>query len=73
LLLLLLLVIGGLLFYASTPHFSNLVRQRVVNVLQDEGLARRMGKAGRQKVVREFTWRAVAARIDSIYGEVMAR
>jgi translocation and assembly module TamB len=35
LLLLVVLVIGGLLFYASTPHFSNFVRQRVVNVLQD--------------------------------------
>jgi translocation and assembly module TamB len=35
LLLLLILVIAGLLFYASTPHFSNLVRQRVINVLQD--------------------------------------
>ena len=35
LLLLLVLVIGGLLFYASTPHFSNFVRQRVINVLED--------------------------------------
>src|ERR1700691_484039 len=35
LLLLLVLVIGGLLFYASTAHFSSLVRQRVINVLQD--------------------------------------
>ena len=35
LLLLLVLVIGGLLFYASTAHFSNQVRQRVISVLQD--------------------------------------
>jgi translocation and assembly module TamB len=35
LLLLLVLVIGGLLFYASTSHFSNFVRQRVINVLQE--------------------------------------
>ena len=45
----------------------------IVTVLQDEGLARRMGRAGRQKVVRDFTWKAVAQRIDSIYGEVLAR
>ena len=44
-----------------------------MTVLQDEGLARRMGKVGRQKVVRDFTWKAVAQRIDSIYGEVLAR
>jgi translocation and assembly module TamB len=35
LLLLLVLAIGGLLFYASTAHFSNFVRQRVINVLQE--------------------------------------
>jgi translocation and assembly module TamB len=35
LLLLLVLVIAGLLFYASTAHFSNLVRQKVVSVLED--------------------------------------
>jgi translocation and assembly module TamB len=35
LLLLLVLVIAGLLFYASTTHFSNQVRQRVISVLQD--------------------------------------
>ena len=34
-LLLLVLVIAGLLFYASTAHFSNLVRQKVVSVLED--------------------------------------
>ena len=34
-LLLLLLVAGGLLFYASTAHFSNLVRMKVISVLQD--------------------------------------
>jgi translocation and assembly module TamB len=35
LLLLLVLVVAGLLFYASTAHFSNQVRQRVISVLQD--------------------------------------
>jgi translocation and assembly module TamB len=35
LLLLVVLAIGGLLFYASTSHFSNFVRGRVINVLQD--------------------------------------
>ena len=35
LLLLLALLVGGLLFYASTPHFSNTVRQKVIDVLED--------------------------------------
>ena len=35
LLALLVLVVAGLLFYASTAHFANLVRQKVVSVLED--------------------------------------
>src|SRR6201992_4134792 len=35
LLLLLVLVVAGLMFYASTTHFANIVRQRVVTVLED--------------------------------------
>ena len=35
LVLLLFLVVAGLMFYASTPHFLNLVRQRVITVLED--------------------------------------
>ncbi len=35
LLLLLALVVGGLMFYAATPRFSNQVRQRVISVLED--------------------------------------
>jgi translocation and assembly module TamB len=33
--LLLLLSVGGLVFYASTPHFANIVRNKAVNVLED--------------------------------------
>jgi translocation and assembly module TamB len=35
LMLLLVLVVAGLLFYASTQHFANIVRQKVVTVLED--------------------------------------
>ena len=35
LVLLLFLVVAGLMFYASTPHFLNLVSRRVVTVLED--------------------------------------
>src|ERR1700744_2644069 len=33
--LLLILVAGSLLFYASTPHFANVVREKVIHVLED--------------------------------------
>jgi translocation and assembly module TamB len=60
LLLLLLLVIGGLLFYASTAHFSNLVRQRVVNVLQDA--------TGGRVELRSLRWslRHLAVEVDGL-------
>jgi glycosyltransferase involved in cell wall biosynthesis len=45
----------------------------IVTVLQDEALARRMGRVGRQRVVRDFTWKAVTKRVDSIYDEVLPR
>ncbi len=59
-LLLLLLVIGGLLFYASTPHFSNFVRQRVVNVLQDA--------TGGRVELRSLHWslRHLAVEVDGL-------
>jgi translocation and assembly module TamB len=60
LLVLLLLVIGGLLFYASTPHFSNLVRQRVINVLQDA--------TGGRVELRSLRWslRHLAVEVDGL-------
>jgi translocation and assembly module TamB len=33
--LLLVLLAGGLMFYASTPHFANIVRTKVITVLED--------------------------------------
>ncbi len=60
LLLLLVLVIGGLLFYASTAHFSNLVRQRVINVLQDA--------TGGRVELRSLHWslRHLAVEVDGL-------
>ncbi|MGA2665379.1 MAG: glycosyltransferase family 4 protein, partial [Nitrososphaerales archaeon] len=43
----------------------------IVPLLQDGSLARKMGAIGRQRVLREFTWDAVASRFDAIYGEVL--
>ncbi len=60
LLLLLVLVVGGLLFYASTAHFSNLVRQRVINVLQDA--------TGGRVELRSLHWslRHLAVEVDGL-------
>jgi glycosyltransferase involved in cell wall biosynthesis len=60
---------GFLVPYGDTKILAN----RIIALLQDERLANRMGSAGRQRVLRDFTWDAVAERIDSIYREVLPR
>ena len=58
---------GFLVPYANVKVLA----ERVVTLLQDDGMARRMGSKGRERVLREFTWQAVAGRLDSVYQEVM--
>ena len=44
----------------------------ILTLLQDETLSRKMGRIGRERVLRDFTWDAVAGRLDSIYSELVA-
>ncbi len=41
-------------------------------VLEDEGLAKLMGRAGRLRVESEFTWDAIAHRTRAVYDQVLA-
>ena len=41
-------------------------------VLEDEGLAKLMGRAGRLRVESEFTWAAIAHRTRAVYDQVLA-
>ncbi len=60
LVLLLLVVVGGLLFYASTQHFANNVRQRVISVLEDA--------TGGRVEIKSLTWnlRHLAVEVDDL-------
>jgi phosphatidylinositol alpha-1,6-mannosyltransferase len=60
---------GFLVNYGDPVDLAN----AIVKVLQDEQLAARMGRSGRERVSRDFTWEAVARRIDAIYEEVIGR
>jgi glycosyltransferase involved in cell wall biosynthesis len=53
--------------YASPDQLS----RAIITILQDDNMAKRMGSAGRQRVLRDFTWQAVANRIESIYNELI--
>src|SRR5262245_57369834 len=41
-------------------------------VLDDEGLARAMGRAGRRRVEERFSWASVAERTERVYAEAIA-
>ena len=60
LLLLLVLVIAGLLFYASTAHFANIVRQKVITVLEDA--------TGGRVEIQSLRWnlRHLAVEVDDL-------
>ena len=58
---------GTLVDYAN----PNQLADAIIAILEDEGMASRMGKAGRERVLRDFTWQAVSERVESVYGEVL--
>ncbi|HYY88906.1 MAG TPA: glycosyltransferase, partial [Chloroflexota bacterium] len=52
------------------PGDTAALRDRLDQVLRDPGLARRLGRRGRELVCERFTWRAVAERCLDAYAEV---
>jgi starch synthase len=51
----------------DTKPFTTALAARIEEVMSDAALASRMGKAGRQRAVREFGWPAIAARTVDLY------
>lgn len=59
---------GLLVEYGSTKELAD----AVIAILQDERKARQMGIDARKRIERDFTWEAVAKRVNSAYDEVFA-
>ncbi len=49
------------------------VAEAIVAVLQDPGLARRLGEAGRRRVLERFTWDAMAAEARRLFAEAVGQ
>ena len=47
--------------------FARALAERIDRLAFDPALGRRMGEAGRQRVVAEFSWEKVAARTALLY------
>jgi starch synthase len=57
---------------ADPAAFAAGIAERVNRLLADPALARRMGAAGRQRALEQFTWAAVAAKTVAIYEEAIS-
>src|SRR5438309_6077915 len=57
----------GLTGFVVPPNDPGAIRSRLIYLLQNPVIARRMGEAGNQKVRAEYTWRAVAKRCLEAY------
>lgn len=52
--------------------FTSALAARVDELLSDSALATRMGMAGRQRVLRQFGWRAIAAQTFELYESLLS-
>jgi starch synthase len=60
----------GLLVPPSDPNALAVALNRLID---DPGLARQMGIAGRERAVAEFSWKAIAKQTVALYEEVLTR
>jgi D-inositol-3-phosphate glycosyltransferase len=71
--------VGGIAFtvvdhetgFLVPPRDPEFLSDRMERVLQDPDLRRRMGRAGRERVEREFTWAKVATRTARLFADVV--
>lgn len=57
---------------ANPERFARNLAVALDRVAEDPEGARRMGEAGRQRVLERYAWSAVAARLEEEYGRVLA-
>src|SRR5437899_2456138 len=56
----------------DTDAFTTKLAGRIEELLDDRVLAKRMGKAGRERVVKNFGWPAIASRTVELYDSLLA-
>jgi starch synthase len=57
---------------ADLDAFTSALADRMEKLLGDTTLAARMGKAGRERVLEHFGWRAIAAQTVKLYDTILA-
>ena len=57
----------------DTDSFTTALAGRIDELMSDTALAVKMGRAGRQRVLRHFGWPAIAARTVELYDSLISR
>ena len=57
---------------AAAADFEAALAERINRLVDDPGLAGRLGAAGRRRVLADFTWERVAERTVEVYRDVLA-
>jgi len=55
----------------NTEAFTATLAARIDELLSDSNLAAKMGKAGRERVLRHFGWPAIAAQTAKLYDSLL--
>lgn len=58
---------GYIVDYKRSEHLS----KNMIHLLDDDQKRRMMGKAGRKRVLKKFTWERVAQQISDVYSELI--
>jgi glycosyltransferase involved in cell wall biosynthesis len=58
---------GLLVEYGDTQELAESIK----TILEDSSTAEEMGKRGRKRVLRKFTWERIATEIEAVYGELV--
>jgi glycosyltransferase involved in cell wall biosynthesis len=65
------IVVDGEVGYIVQRNDETMLADRVITLLNDKELTRKMGTNGRQRVIDEFTWDKVVERLLKIYDKVL--
>lgn len=63
-------VIDGETGYLFPPGNADLCADRVLRLLSDEPLRRRMGRKGRRLILQFYTWQKVLEKVENIYERI---
>ncbi|MDA2923431.1 glycosyltransferase family 4 protein [Acidobacteria bacterium AH-259-L09] len=64
-------VADGEVGFLVQPKDSQALGQKVIEILQNPELAKRLGRAGRERVLREFTWQKQGEKFGQLVQEVL--